>query len=77
MSADCGVGEGGPETCATEAQSGPYWSQSTLQFLSPHPEPSQGRWYWFIVLSDSLCVVEFDKNHISFYDAFLVKIRAL
>ena len=41
--------EGGPETCATQAQSEPHWSQSTIQLYPSHPEPSNGR-YKIIVL---------------------------
>ena len=44
MSADCGMGEGRPETCAAEAQSGPHWSPSTLRLLLSHSEPR----YWIV-----------------------------
>ena len=48
MSAACGVGAARQETCASETQDQPHWSQKALQLLQFEPKPRMER-YSFIV----------------------------
>ena len=51
MSTDCAVDKGTSETCATVAQSKPYWYQSAMQLHLPYFKSNNGRYSVKVLIS--------------------------